>query len=79
MHHVKVCSSLLTDSKDAHDSFVHSDVVLLKGSAKRQETVIPEPDPNRNSTIPQYVFVLQCTQDVGRFVYGYMYFTLTHT
>lgn len=44
---------------DAYNTFVSTEVVLLEGTDKRQDA-----DPDRNSTIPDAIFTLQCTDDV---------------
>lgn len=47
-------------SSDAYNTFVSTEVVLLEGTDKRQDA-----DPDRNSTIPDTIYTLQCTDDVG--------------
>ncbi|KAL1875432.1 hypothetical protein Daus18300_003171 [Diaporthe australafricana] len=43
---------------DSYNTFISTEVVLLEGTDKRQDA-----DPDRNSTIPDAVFTLQCTDD----------------
>ncbi|KKY32389.1 hypothetical protein UCDDA912_g07644 [Diaporthe ampelina] len=50
-------ASKVVDS-DAYNTFVSTEVVLLEGTDKRQDA-----DPDRNSTIPDVVYTLQCTDD----------------
>lgn len=52
-------NSKVVDS-DAYNTFVSTEVVLLEGTDKRQDA-----DPDRNSTIPDAIYTLQCTDDVG--------------
>lgn len=52
-------SSKVVDS-DSYNAFVSTEVVLLEGTDKRQDA-----DPDRNSTIPDAIYTLQCTDDVG--------------
>lgn len=47
----------------AFEVFQVTDVKLATKLDARQEG---EPDPNRNETNPEYVFVLQCTDPVSR-------------
>lgn len=55
--------SKVVDS-DAYNTFVSTEVVLLEGTDKRQDA-----DPDRNSTIPDAIYTLQCTDDVRIFVF----------
>lgn len=55
--------SKVVDS-DAYNTFVSTEVVLLEGTDKRQDA-----DPDRNSTIPDAIFTLQCTDDVCLFIH----------
>jgi len=57
-------NSKVVDS-DAYNAFVSTEVVLLEGTDKRQDA-----DPDRNSTIPDAIYTLQCTDDVRSFVVG---------
>lgn len=43
---------------DAYSTFVSTEVVLLEGTDKRQDA-----DPDRNSTTPEAIYTLQCTDD----------------
>lgn len=72
-HHFETRSRLLTDTKDAYNTFLSTEVVLLGGAEKRQDA-----DPDRNSTIPDAIYTLQCTDDVSFFVFGQMYIILTN-
>lgn len=54
--------SKVVDS-DSYNAFISTEVVLLEGTDKRQDA-----DPDRNSTIPDAIFTLQCTDDVWLFL-----------
>lgn len=60
----EVDAGISFDSKvidsDSYNTFISTEVVLLEGTDKRQDA-----DPDRNSTIPDAIFTLQCTDDVS--------------
>ncbi|TEA15768.1 hypothetical protein C8034_v002331 [Colletotrichum sidae] len=54
---LKFCNDVVNSA--AYEPFKVADVRLASGLSTRQ--TIPEPDPNRNETNPDAVFLLQCT------------------
>ncbi|TDZ27623.1 hypothetical protein C8035_v004831 [Colletotrichum spinosum] len=57
---LKFCNDVVNSA--AYEPFKVADVRLASGLSTRQ--TIPEPDPNRNATVPDVVFLLQCTDSV---------------